>query len=158
LNVFPDLLLDFEKMKETVEFLRPFGYFAFAAVIILILVGFMSERGYLSALGSLTLYLPVFGYFASTMFFLTGVGVLRVLWFPLMDIAPWLLNLGNIIYIPYVVLALPFALLRINTGDLIPLIFRALGILVFLIGVMTWFSGKFKGQRAEKGTTPQGLS
>jgi len=145
LNVFPDLLHDFEKMKESVEFLRPIGYFAFAVVIILILVGFISERGYLSALGSLTLYLPVFGYFAFTMFFLAGIGVLRVLWLPLLDLAPWFLNLGNIIYIPYGVSMLPFALLRMNIGDLIPLTFMALGILIFLIGVMTWLSGKFKG-------------
>ena len=145
LNVFPNLWCDLEKMNESVEFLRPIGYFAFAVVIILILVGFISERGYLSALGSLTLFLPVFGYFAFAMFFLSGIGVLRVLWFPLIDIAPWFLNLGNIIYIPYGVSMLPFALLRMNIGDLIPLAFMALGILVFLIGVMTWLSGKSKG-------------
>lgn len=147
LNVFPDwgLLWDFEKMRETVEFLRPIGYFAFATVVVLIFVGFMFERGYLSTFGSLALYLPVFGYFAFTMFFLAGVGVFRALWFPLMDISPRFLSLGNIIYIPYFVLAFPFVLLGVNARELIPLLFMILGILSFLMSTMTWLYGKFEG-------------
>jgi len=56
------------------------------------IAGFMVRKSYLSTIGSVGLYLPTFGYFAFTMFFLAGVGVLRALWFPLLDLSPKVLH------------------------------------------------------------------
>ena len=72
----------------------------FLAVAALTLAGFALERKPLSVGGALALYLPIFGYFAYAMFFLAGIGVLRVLWMPLLVVSPRLLELGSIAYAP----------------------------------------------------------
>lgn len=149
LKVFPDY---WWPPSEDIESLRPFGYVSFAAVLSLIFAGFVAKRGRLTALGSIVLYLPTFGYFAFTMFFLAGIGVLRVLWLPLLDLCPNILRFGDIVYLPYLVLACPLASVAWIAGvpamDVnIPLSFviMALGLLVFLLGILTWLYGKFKG-------------
>ena len=142
-----------EEEERIIEFLRPIGYAAFASVLALIFVGFAVGKRYLSALGSVAFYLPIFAHFAHTMFFLAGIGVLRALWFPLTDISPSVLKLGDSVYAPYLALAYLFALftgtsitqVRIMlwvalTGNMI-----LVGLAIFTFGTMTWLYGKFKG-------------
>lgn len=137
---------------EIKESLKPFGYISFAVTLALILAGFLTQRLKLSGLGSIVLYLPTFGYFASTMFFLAGIGVLRLIWLPLLDFHPNTLRLGDIIYLPYFALALlllPVAwIFHIPAMDFnisLSLMIMALGLAVFLIGMLTWLYGRFKG-------------
>lgn len=160
LNVIPDYGIDEWKVAESlIETFRPVGYASFIITLILMVIGFASKWKPLSILGSLTLYLPVFGYFASTMFFLAGIGILRLLWLPLLDTSPRLLELGSIVYLPYLLLEyMAVSTLNAVYGDPI-LAFRILrffrvaltlavmgvGILIFLLGVFTWLHIRFKG-------------
>lgn len=142
---FPDLGFEHELIGEFMNHVRPIGYFCLAVVIALIALGFTTQRRSLSCFGSISLFLPTFGYFAFHMFFLAGVGILRVLWIPLWDLSPNLLKLGDIVYIPYFLLYLCFSLIGIDVRVPLAFFFTGSGILVFLLGVATWLYGKFKG-------------
>lgn len=154
LNAFPDYAAmgQWEKARWIAETLRPFGYASLAATLILILAGFVAKRGKLVTLGSIALYLPTFGYFAFTMFFLAGIGVLRVLWLPLLDLSPHVLRLGHIVYVPSILLGLllvPIVLITgpsaIDANTSLSLAIMGLGLVLFFLGVVTWFYGRFKG-------------
>lgn len=54
--------------------LRTIGYFSLFTIILLIIIGFITEKIGLTTLGAFALFLPVFGHFAATMFFLGGLG------------------------------------------------------------------------------------
>lgn len=149
LRIFPDY---WWPPLEIEEALKPFGYISFTVTLVLILAGFLTRRLKLSILGSIVSYLPTFGYFASTMFFLAGIGVLRLLWLPLVDLSPHILRLGDTIYLPYFALALlllpvawifHFPVMDLNI--LLSLMIMALGLAIFLFGTFTWLYGKFKG-------------
>lgn len=145
LKIFPDCFWDFEKAKQITDLMKPIGYAMLAIVAVLIVLGFITKRGRLSSLGSMALILPIFGYFAFQMFFLAGVGVLRALWFPFLDISPTVLRLGHIVYMPYFILSAPLS--TVFHGDVsMPLatIIMMIGLFAFFIGVVTWLYGKFK--------------
>lgn len=151
LKVFPDYRWP---PPGEIEALRPYGYLSFVVTLVLTFAGFITQRLRLSTLGSVAFYLPTFGYFASTMFFLAGIGVLRVLWLPLLDFSPDVLRLGDIIYLPYSILALPLALMASTTGApaidfTVPLslIIMAFGLAIFLVAVFAWLYGNFKGSQ-----------
>jgi len=133
---FPEVFYDVEATERALSVLRPIGYSALAITIALILLGFMIKKSILASLGSLVLYIPTFGYFAYAMFFLTGIGVLRVLWLPLLELSPSTLKLGCIVYLPFSV---------VPHAPLLGLIITFTGLFVFLLGVTTWLYGKFKG-------------
>ena len=101
LGFVPDcvLLSDFPRCQELESGLRIFGYAGLAAIVVVVGVGFLLNKTKLSLLGSLALYLPTIGYFAFTMFFLAGVGVLRLLWLPFID-SEIFFRLGLITYVP----------------------------------------------------------
>ncbi len=101
-NYFPDVFWQRELKEQVIETLRPYGYLALTVTLILIVVGFAVKKGYLSILGSVAMYLPIFGYFAFAMFFLAGLGVLRVLWLPLLELSLETLKLGHIVYFPFI--------------------------------------------------------
>jgi protein-S-isoprenylcysteine O-methyltransferase Ste14 len=127
---------------------RLIGYTCLGLLIVLILAGFVTERTGLSTIGSLALFLPTFGYFSAYMFFLAGVGVLRLLWLPLWGPSKALLKLGDIAYLPYMAVAFPLALLGIDVREAIPLVCIGLGLFIFLLGTVAWFFGRL----ARKGT------
>ena len=62
--------------------LRILGYVCLFIILLLILIGFITEKSGLTSLGAFAIFLPVFGHFAATMFFLGGLGFLRLLWLP----------------------------------------------------------------------------
>lgn len=154
LSAFPDYCDIGEWMQATVvtQILRPFGYIAFAVTLILMAIGFAAKRRLLTTTGSLALVLPTFGYFAGTMFFLAGIGILRVLWLPMFDLWEGTLELGNIVFLPYFILGwllspagtsatLAFSVLYHQSSYIVLVI----GLGIFLFGALTWLYGRFKG-------------
>ena len=143
---FPDFGFEFELIEEFMRYVRPIGYACLVVVIALIIVGFMTGRRSLSSLGSIAFFLPTFGYFALSMFFLAGVGILRVLWIPFWDSSTSLLKLGDIVYLPYMILVYLLGLLEVDIR--VPLSFLAIGsgLLIFFLGTIAWFYGKFEGR------------
>ena len=119
-NLLLELFLDIhpyiepELIEEFLRKIRPFSYASLLLVIILIAVGFRTEMRSLSKLGALAIFLPVFCSIASRMFFLAGIGILRVLWFSLWEVSPNLMKLGDIAYIPYMIFVYPFSLVGLD--------------------------------------------
>lgn len=105
--ITPDLIEEFIVKNN----LRPIGYGSIVLVIILVAVGFVTRRSNLATLGSAILFLPTFGYFVSYMFFLSGLGILRLMYIPLWSTSIDLMRLGDIIYLPYIVITYPLSLL-----------------------------------------------
>ena len=129
-----------EIVEEFMRTARPIGYICLVAVIVLITVGFLTKRKNLSSLGVLFFFLPTFGYFAGSMFFLAGLGILRITWVPFWEIN--LINLGDIAYLPYMVLTYLFAFVGFDIRMLFALMVTGLGFLIFLLGTVAWFYGK----------------
>uniref|UniRef100_A0A7C2ZM28 DUF1295 domain-containing protein n=1 Tax=Ignisphaera aggregans TaxID=334771 RepID=A0A7C2ZM28_9CREN len=143
---FPEVPLDM--WSEIREAMLPYGYVALAVVIMLVIVGIVSKWVRLSKLGALALYIPTFGYFALAMFLLAGAGILRIIWLPI--IQPRILMLGNAVLLPVEVLTCFLAdTLGLGTpyavGSSISLVIRALGMLVFFLGVTAWLYGRYQG-------------
>jgi HEAT repeat protein/protein-S-isoprenylcysteine O-methyltransferase Ste14 len=119
--------------------LRLIGYICLALIVIMIVVGFVTEKSGWTSAGALFLFLPIFGHFAATMFFLGGLGFLRLLWLPFLDVSFRLFRLGEIVLWPYKVL------LRLYTsaglGRWLPFtsFIIGLGLLIFFLGTLTWF-------------------
>ena len=147
---FPDFnpAIEFDRIEELLAYIRPVGYACVVAVIALTVGGFKAGRGRLSSLGSLALFLPTFGYYVAGMFFLTGIGILRILWIPFWDVSKdfAVFKLGDIVYVPYMILVYPFALAGVDIR--VPLSYLAIasGLLIFIFGTATWFHGKFEGR------------
>ncbi len=153
LGFIPDcvLLSDFPRCQELESSLRIFGYVGLATIIVIVGVGFLLNKTRLSLLGSLALYLPTIGYFAFTMFFLAGVGVLRLLWFPFID-SEIFVRLGLITYVPaWVINSVITWIARLVMPELsvdfsvpISFAFMVIGLAIFFLGVMTWVNDKLK--------------
>jgi len=147
LSVFPDLWwggMEPPGAIARVESLRTFGYVSFMVTLLLMIIGLIVKRGKLITLCSITLYLPTFSYFAFTMFSLAGIGVLTALWFPLMDLSPLLLRLGEVVHAPFSLLSCLFALIGLDVGFPLCFAFIGVGILFFSLGTATWLYGRFK--------------
>jgi len=70
-----------------------------AVILSITIAGFLLKKTRLFILGSLAICLPTIGFFALTMFFLAGVGALRLLWLPFTD-SDSLTRLGLITFLP----------------------------------------------------------
>ncbi|MDX1699298.1 MAG: HEAT repeat domain-containing protein [Melioribacteraceae bacterium] len=119
--------------------LRTIGYISLFVIFILIILGFITKRTGFAVFGAFTLFLPVFGHFAATMFFLGGLGFLRLLWLPGLDISFELMRLGDAVFIPYRIIIDAFNLIGINLYYTFPYIFIIAGLLIFCSGTITWF-------------------
>lgn len=124
--------------------MRPIGYACLGIIIVLILVGFITERKQLSVLGAFAFFLPSFGYFAMAMFFLTGIGILRVFWLPFWDSSIYLLKLGDVVYLPYLIIEYPFRIMGVDILDPLTILTIGIGLFIFCIGTLTWFYGKYE--------------
>jgi len=142
---FPDVSWEAELREQILSTLRPYGYLALGITLVLVVLGFAAKRGYLAVLGSVAMYLPTFGYFAFAMFLLAGLGVLRTLWLPLLEISPTLLKLGCIAYFPFLLLELILEEHQLySVVQLVATAITCLGLLVFTLGTTTWLYGKFE--------------
>ncbi len=130
-----------------VDSLRPIGYGLLGVVVALIIIGFVGKKRGLSSLGSIFLFLPTFGYFAAPMFFLSGLGILRVGWLPFGN-ADAILRLGDIVYVPYMIPVYIFELAGdIDVRMILAYIAIGAGLLIFTMGTATWFYGKHQGKQ-----------
>lgn len=156
LGIVPDyfLMWDIEGMQQALNFLRIIGAICLVIIIALIILGFIFKKGSLSILGSFVFFLPTFGYFAFSMFFLAGIGALRALWLPFLEVNPNIINSCVIVLLPFLIINTIVAILYgasipyvAHTNILVPasLVIIFLGILIFTIGVSTWLYGKYKG-------------
>ncbi|MCW4021227.1 MAG: DUF1295 domain-containing protein [Candidatus Bathyarchaeota archaeon] len=147
---FPDYNpgIDFELIEELMTVIRPIGYACVLVVIVLAVVGFKTGRAKLASLGSLAFFLPTFGYYVVSMFFLTSIGILRILWIPFWDASKTfsILKLGDIVYLPYMIPVYPFALAGVDIRVLLSHGVVGAGLLVFFLGTVAWFTGKSEGR------------
>jgi len=146
---FPDIIqwAEPELVEAFLRNVRPIGYACLGIVLSLIVVGFIKGKKSLSSIGSIAFFIPTFGYFAASMFFLAGAGVLRALWMPFLDSSVNLLKLGDIVYLPYMVIAYPFTLIGVDIGVSMSTLAIGLGIFVFILGTITWFYGKLERKK-----------
>lgn len=131
---------------------RLLGYASLAIVVVLVVVGFITQRRRLSFLGSFAFFIPTFGYFAASMFILAGVGILRVMWLPFWDSYPILMELGDVAYAPYWAVMYPSTVLlgaqqSNQIGNLLAYLIIMVGLLVFWFGTFAWFRGRINGRR-----------
>jgi protein-S-isoprenylcysteine O-methyltransferase Ste14 len=131
--------------------LRTIGYGGFAVLLVLIGAGFASRRAGLATLGGLALMLPVFAQFAGVMFFLAGLGLLNVVWLPVLDVSLELSRLGLVIRAPYDLLRWLLGTLHVNGYWPIVFFFIATGLLIFFLGTFAWLSARSRGQAVAAG-------
>jgi len=124
---------------------RAIGYACIVLIVLLALVGLVTERRGLASLGSIGFILPIYAYFVMHMSFLAGLGILTALWVPF-----WgdLVRLGDVAYLPYMVLVYPFSLVGGDVRRFLAGVFASLGLLIFILGVLAWFYARFQ----KKGT------
>ncbi|NIQ07895.1 MAG: DUF1295 domain-containing protein [Candidatus Korarchaeota archaeon] len=120
------------------------GVIALYLLVALVVAGFVLEKTHWSSYGSFLLYLPTLSYFALIMWEFSGIGILRVLWYPIVYIFPFL-NFG---YMPYYILRDFSRFIGISMDTVwmalgaIELAFVGSGIFVFLLGTKAWLYGK----------------
>ena len=124
--------------------LRLIGYISLAVIIILIIAGFITSKSGLSSTGAILHFLPVFGHFALTMFFLGGLGFTRLIWLPFIDISFEILHLGDIVLLPYRLLESIFTSLGVSVYKQLPYAITGIGLLIFMWGTLAWFYSKIK--------------
>jgi hypothetical protein len=126
--------------------LRLIGYASLALVVALIVVGFATRRTGLASLGAADLFLPVFAQFALEMFFLAGLGMLRLLWLPALDVSYGILGLADVVRWPYDLALSAGALLGLRPGGWLPQALMGLGLLLFTLGTLAWFRTRLGGR------------
>ena len=143
-NYFPDIhpIMEPERVAEFMAVARPVGYACLGIIAILIVAGLVKGKKKLSIFGSFAFFLPTFGYFFASMFFLAGLGILRVPFIPFWDPGTNLMNFGDISYLPYVVLVYPFWLAGVDIREALSWIAIGLGLFIFALGTIAWFYGK----------------
>ena len=124
--------------------LRLVGYSCLVLVAILIVIGFVTGKTGWTSAGALILFLPVFGHFAATMFFLGGLGMLRLIWLPFLDVSFNIFRLGEIIILPYEILGYLHSFLGLNRWVELSYIITGTGLLIFFFGTLTWFYARIK--------------
>jgi protein-S-isoprenylcysteine O-methyltransferase Ste14 len=120
---------------------RVIGYTCIALMILLAAVGIFTEKKGLASLGSIGFILPIYAYFLLHMSFLAGLGILTALWFPF-----WgnMVKLGDVAYLPYMILVYPFSLLGIDIRRYLAGLFASLGLFIFILGVLAWFYARYR--------------
>jgi protein-S-isoprenylcysteine O-methyltransferase Ste14 len=118
--------------------IRTIGYISLFIIITLIILGFVTEKLGFTTLGAFAIFLPVFSHFAATMFFLGGLGFLRLLWLPGLDISFDIMRLGDAVFIPYRIILDVFNFIGINLYSILAHIFIISGIIIFCAGTIVW--------------------
>jgi len=77
------------------------------------------------------------------MFFLAGLGAMRIVWMPILDISYDILRLGDIAFLPYMITVYLPALVGIDITKIIPYIIMGSGILIFILGTQAWMFARF---------------
>jgi protein-S-isoprenylcysteine O-methyltransferase Ste14 len=125
--------------------LRVVGYASLLLVAAAVVAGLLTGRRALAAAGAVALFLPVFGHFAASMFFLAGLGMFRVIFLPVLDRSHDLMALGEVAFVPYMAAVYPPALLGFDARDLVVWGTMTVGMAVFILGVYSWFLTRARG-------------
>jgi len=124
-------------------YLRWIGYGSLLLVGLFIVMGFVTRKSSWAWAGAFVIFLPVFGQFALSMFFLSGLGILRAGWLPMMEAGFPVLDLGMVIYIPYWIIVWIFGLFNWYAHDFICWLFMSVGAFLFVWGVFVWLQSRF---------------
>lgn len=124
--------------------LRLIGYGCLGLILILIIIGFVTEKSGFASAGAIFFFLPAFGHFALTMFFLGGLGFMRLIWIPLLDISFDVLRLGDIVYLLYRILLSLSDLIGISISKELPYAITSVGLLFFMLGTLAWFYARIQ--------------
>ena len=127
--------------------LRWIGYASLLLILGLIVVGYLTRKSGWALAGAVGLFIPVFGQFAYSMFFLAGLGFLRVSWLPFLELNFDILALGKVIYIPYWILRWLLGLFKWNPHNVISWFFMGAGAFLFTWGVLLWFKSRYSGNK-----------
>jgi protein-S-isoprenylcysteine O-methyltransferase Ste14 len=148
-NYFPDIhpVIEPERVAEFMVVARPIGYACLAVIAILIVAGLVTEKKKLAIFGSFAFFLPTFGYFFASMFFLAGLGILRVPFIPFWNSGVNLMNFGDVSYLPYMALVYPFWRAGVDIREILAWIAMGVGLFTFVLGTITWFYGKAQKRR-----------
>jgi len=131
-------------------YLRWIGYASLVLVVVFITLGFVTKKSGWGWAGAFVIFLPVFAQFAYSMFFLSGLGILRTGWLPFIESDFPILDLGNVIYIPYWVLMWFFGLFDWYAYDFICWLFMSVGAFLFVWGVFVWLQSRYGGTGVAK--------
>jgi len=128
--------------------LRWIGYGSLLLIVALIIFGYTTRRSGWALAGAVGIFIPVFGQFALSMFFLAGLGFLRVGWLPFLEVSSFdLLDLGKVIYVPYWILIWFFELFKWYAHNFLTWFFMGSGALLFTWGVLRWFKSRYGGEK-----------
>lgn len=127
--------------------LREIGYASLALTILLIVIGLARNRKGLASAGAILLFLPVFGQFAATMFFLGGLSFLRLLWLPFLDVSFDFMRLGDIALWPYRKLLEIGDSAGLNLYPILPPVITGIGLFIFILGTLAWFVARSRGRK-----------
>lgn len=102
-------------------------------------------------MGALALMLPVFAQFAAVMFFLAGLGLLNLLWLPVLDISFRVQELGAVIRAPYQFWRWLFGLVGAN--GYWPAVYLCIGggLLIFFLGTLAWLRSRARKEEVAIG-------
>jgi protein-S-isoprenylcysteine O-methyltransferase Ste14 len=125
--------------------LEVLGAASLALVLVLVIAGFALGRRVFVATGAIALFLPVFGSFAGSMFFLAGIGILRVLWLPAWGTA--LMGLGDVAYLPYMAVVWPLWQAGIDARTVVAYAGIGIGLLIFVAGTGAWLLARVEGRQ-----------
>lgn len=124
--------------------LRWIGYASLFIILGLIIFGYTTRKSGWALAGAIGIFLPVFGQFALSMFFLAGLGFLRVGWLPFLEVSSIdILDLGKVIFVPYWILMWFFGLFKWNAHSFLTYFFMGSGAFLFTWGVLLWFKTKY---------------
>jgi protein-S-isoprenylcysteine O-methyltransferase Ste14 len=148
-NYFPDIhpIMEPERIAQFMAVARPVGYACLGIIAVLIVAGLVTGKRKLSIFGSFAFFLPTFGYFFASMFFLAGLGILRVPFIPFWDPSTNLMAFGDVSYLPYVALVYPFWLGGIDIREALAWVAIGLGLFIFVLGTITWFYGRVQKRK-----------
>lgn len=120
---------------------RVVGYTCVVLMILLAMLGLITEKKGVATFGSIGFILPIFSYFMLHMSFLAALGILTALWAPF-----WgdLVRLGDLAYLPYIILVYPFSLFGLDIRRSLAGTFTSMGLLIFILGVFAWFYARFQ--------------
>ena len=120
---------------------RVVGYTCVGVMILLAMIGLVTEKKWLASLGSIGFILPIFAYFLLHMSFLAGLQILTALWTPF-----WgeLVRLGDVAYLPYIIMVYPFSLFDLDIRKFMAGFFISVGLLIFIMGVLALFYARFQ--------------
>ncbi|MBN1301743.1 MAG: DUF1295 domain-containing protein [Melioribacteraceae bacterium] len=127
--------------------IRLMGYICIGLILLLVILGFTTKKTGLVFAGSIALFLPVFATFAHSMFYLTGLGLLNVIMFPLLDVSFTLVDLGKVVLVPYWLLMWIFKHFGWYAHNFICYSFILIGSFIFMLGVFTWLKDRYKNKK-----------